>query len=157
MLRKFIKWLKYRLSHEWCYDQMEERGVAAFGCCCGLAGGSKATNYLSEMCCDCPHWTLTDGERIMIMPFFCYNKKDYCANPADCDNCDVFVLGKGGKEVPSHADRIRAMSDEELAWELMTWRLETEAKHHGVESNYTNTQATILEWLKQPAEVTEDA
>lgn len=53
---------------------------------------------------------------------------------------------------PSNADRIRAMSDEELAWELMTWRIETEAKHQGVESNYPNTQKTILEWLEQPAE-----
>ena len=52
----------------------------------------------------------------------------------------------------TNADRIRAMTDEELAWELMTWRIETEAKHQGVESNYPNTQATILEWLKQPAE-----
>ena len=51
----------------------------------------------------------------------------------------------------TNADRIRDMSDEELAWELMTWRLETEAKHHGVESNYPNTQKSILEWLKQPA------
>ena len=55
-------------------------------------------------------------------------------------------------EPKTNADRIRAMSDEELAWELMTWRLETEAKHQGVESNYPNTQKTILEWLKQPAE-----
>ena len=53
----------------------------------------------------------------------------------------------------TNADRIRAMSDEELAWELMTWRIESEAKHQGVESNYPNTQKTILEWLKQPAEV----
>ena len=52
----------------------------------------------------------------------------------------------------TNADRIRAMSDEELAWELMTWRLETDAKHQGVESNYPNTQKTILEWLIQPAE-----
>lgn len=57
-----------------------------------------------------------------------------------------------GFEPETNADRIRAMSDGELAWELMTWRIETEAKHHGVESNYPNTQATILEWLKQPAE-----
>ena len=56
------------------------------------------------------------------------------------------------KRAFTNADRIRAMSDEELAWELMTWRLETEAKHQGVESNYPNTQKTILEWLKQPAE-----
>lgn len=54
------------------------------------------------------------------------------------------------KRVFTNADRIRAMSDEELAWELMTWRLETEAKHCGIESNYPNTQKTILEWLKQP-------
>ena len=53
--------------------------------------------------------------------------------------------------VVNNADRIRAMSDEELAWELMTWRLETEAKHQGIESNYPNTQKSILEWLKQPA------
>ena len=52
----------------------------------------------------------------------------------------------------TNADRVRAMSDEELAWELMTWRIETEAKHQGVESNYPNTQKAILEWLKQPAE-----
>ena len=57
----------------------------------------------------------------------------------------------------TNADRIRAMSDEELAWELMTWRLETEAKHQGVESNYPNTQKSILEWLQQPAEVEENA
>jgi hypothetical protein len=56
------------------------------------------------------------------------------------------------EKVKTNADRIRAMSDEELAWELMTWRIETEAKHHGVESNYPNTQKSILEWLKQPAE-----
>ena len=52
----------------------------------------------------------------------------------------------------TNADRIRAMSDEELAWELMTWRLETEAKHHGIESTYPNTKNGILEWLKQPVE-----
>lgn len=63
MIRKFIKWLKYHLSYEWCYDRMEDAGVAVFGCCCGQAGGSRQTNRLSEMCMDCPHLTLTDGER----------------------------------------------------------------------------------------------
>ena len=52
----------------------------------------------------------------------------------------------------TRADRIRAMSDEELAWELMTWRIETCFKLNGTESNYPDTQATILEWLKQPVE-----
>ena len=67
--------------------------------------------------------------------------------------CWFLVNGKCNPKRKTNADRIRAMSDEDLAWELMIWRIETEAKHHGVESNYPNTKTTILEWLKQPAEV----
>ena len=51
----------------------------------------------------------------------------------------------------TNADRIRAMSDEELAWELMLWRCEAAAKYHGIESQYPDTQSTILDWLQQPA------
>lgn len=71
--------------------------------------------------------------------------------------CPKGVSCKVKKEDPqTNADRIRAMSDEELAWELMTWRIETVAKCRGDESNYPSTQATILEWLKQPAEVVDE-
>ena len=52
----------------------------------------------------------------------------------------------------TNADRIRAMSDEELAWEIMSWRCEAVARHHGISSVYPDTQKTILEWLQQPAE-----
>ena len=52
----------------------------------------------------------------------------------------------------TNAQKIRAMSDEELAWELMLWRCEAVARHHGISSAYPDTQKTILEWLKQPAE-----
>ena len=52
----------------------------------------------------------------------------------------------------TNADRIRAMSDEELAWELMLWRCEAVARYHGISSEYPDTQKTILEWLKQSAE-----
>ena len=52
----------------------------------------------------------------------------------------------------TNADRIRSMSDEELAWELMLWRCEAVARHHGISSVYPDTQKTILGWLKQPAE-----
>ena len=52
----------------------------------------------------------------------------------------------------TNADRIRSMSDEELAWELMLWRCEAVARHHGISSEYPDTQKTILEWLQQPAE-----
>ena len=55
----------------------------------------------------------------------------------------------------TNADRIRDMSDEELAWELMLWRCEAVAKHHGVSSEYPDTQKTILDWLRKPAEVTD--
>ena len=50
----------------------------------------------------------------------------------------------------TNADRIRSMTDEELAWELMLWRCEAVARHHGISSEYPDTQKTILDWLKQP-------
>ena len=85
------------------------------------------------------------------MPFFCYNKKDYCDHSENCDGCDVWVIGKGGKEVPSNADRIRAMSDEELAKFL------DECENKGyVDSSVAldnhGKMLPMLEWLKQPAE-----
>ena len=52
----------------------------------------------------------------------------------------------------TNADRIRSMTDEELAWELMLWRCEAVARNHGISSEYPDTQQTILEWLQQPAE-----
>ena len=52
----------------------------------------------------------------------------------------------------TNADRIRAMSDEELAWYLMLWRCEAVAKHNGVSSEYTDTQKNILNWLQKPTE-----
>ena len=52
---------------------------------------------------------------------------------------------------PTNADHIRSMADEELAWELMLWRCEAGARHHGISSVYPDTQKTILEWLQQPA------
>lgn len=55
-------------------------------------------------------------------------------------------------EIITNAARIRAMSDEELAWELMVWRCEAVARHHGIESDYPDTQREILKWLQQPAE-----
>lgn len=51
----------------------------------------------------------------------------------------------------TNADKIRAMSDEELAWYLMLWRCEAVAKHNGVSSKYTDTHKNILNWLQQPA------
>ena len=55
-------------------------------------------------------------------------------------------------EAKTNAQKIRSMTDEELAWELMLWRCESVARHHGISSEYPDTQKTILDWLQQPAE-----
>ena len=57
-VRKLIEKIKYHTSHEWCYDRMEAEGYAVMGCCGGLVGGTRATDYLNERCCDCPHLVL---------------------------------------------------------------------------------------------------
>ena len=65
---------------------------------------------------------------------------------------DIFQKTYTEDKPKTNADRIRAMSDEELAWELMLWRCEAVARHHGISSEYPDTQKTILECLQQPAE-----
>ena len=82
------------------------------------------------------------------MKGFCGECDRRYACDIDPDKCDEWP-----DPVPmTNADRIRAMSDEELAWELMLWRCEAVAKHHGIESQYPDTQSTILGWLQKPAE-----
>ena len=45
-------------DYDKCYSDMEAEGVAAFGCCHGLFGGTRHTNYLQESCVDCPYLVL---------------------------------------------------------------------------------------------------
>ena len=66
----------------------------------------------------------------------------------ECDYKDCLYR----TEPITNADRIRAMSDENLAWELMLWRCEATAKYHGIETQYPDTHSKILDWLQQPAE-----
>ena len=72
------------------------------------------------------------------------DRKFVCTNGVSCK----ITAGKS----QTNADRIRSMTDEELAWELMLWRCEAVARYHGISSVYPDTQKTILEWLQQPAE-----
>ena len=72
------------------------------------------------------------------------DRKFVCINGVSCK----ITTGKS----QTNADRIRSMTDEELAWELMLWRCEAVARHHGVSSEYPDTQKMILEWIQQPAE-----
>ena len=66
----------------------------------------------------------------------------------ECDYKDCLYR----TEPITNAQKIRAMSDENLAWELMLWRCEAAAKYHGIETQYPDTHSKILEWLQQPAE-----
>ena len=54
---KRIEKIKYRLSHEYCYDEIEEKGYASMGRCCGLVGGDKWSDYTNYDCINCPYYT----------------------------------------------------------------------------------------------------
>lgn len=54
------------------------------------------------------------------------------------------------KQCITRADRIRAMSDDELAWELMVWRIDAYSKAMGDESVLPCTKKSVCEWLQQP-------
>ena len=45
-------------DYEKCYSDMEHEGYASMGCCGGVTGGTKSTDYLSETCCSCPNLVL---------------------------------------------------------------------------------------------------
>ena len=45
-------------NYDKCYSDREREGYASMGCCRGLTGGTKTTDYLSETCCSCPHLVL---------------------------------------------------------------------------------------------------
>ena len=58
-LKELIQKIKHRFSYEFCYTEMEYRGIAAFGCCEGLTGGDKFSGYLQYDCIDCPYFVDT--------------------------------------------------------------------------------------------------
>lgn len=45
-------------EYDKCYSEMEDIGIAVFGLCGGVTGGTSATDYLSEQCVSCPHLSL---------------------------------------------------------------------------------------------------
>ena len=45
-------------EYDKCYSAMEYEGHASMNCCGGKCGGTKATEYLSEICCSCPYLVL---------------------------------------------------------------------------------------------------
>ena len=65
LLEKIGKWIRNRLfdDYDCCYTDMEYRGIAAMNCCCGMVGGTSATEYLSETCVSCPYLVMTKPKR----------------------------------------------------------------------------------------------
>ena len=51
----FVCWVidLCRTDYDKCYLEMESSGM-----CCGLSGGTRATEYLSEQCVSCPYLSL---------------------------------------------------------------------------------------------------
>ena len=81
----------------------------------------------------------------MRMAFYCNGLKDVCTCDILCADCKYYD-DTGGKQVQTNADRIRAMSDREMATDLLDMLEEIcEDGRPGEE--------WMLHWLKQPAEV----
>ena len=95
------------------------------------------------------------AERRMIMSreYPCiYYDDGRCKKFNEPGYIDYCVLGPCAHETPSNADRIRAMSDEELA--DMLW--ETGRNYRAVCADpvvdYNEHRDHLIAWLKQPAE-----
>lgn len=56
MIKEIIAKIKFNFSHEHCYNQMEDEGIAVFGVCSGLSGGDNNSGYLQYKCMDCPYF-----------------------------------------------------------------------------------------------------
>lgn len=89
--------------------------------------------------------------------FFCYGRQDFCDCDILCEDCGFFNDSGGeDREVPliSRADRIRSMSDQELAAFLCDHGGCSFKTCPGSElCNASDGKANgILKWLQQPAE-----
>ena len=90
--------------------------------------------------------------------FFCYGKKGLCHRDGWCEAtkdlppCEFFK-GKGGRKVKinTRADKIRYMSDEELAKLLCEGHVEAVCPD-GCEKCDGDCEGHMLKWLQQPAE-----
>lgn len=79
------------------------------------------------------------------MAYYCKGKRQICENPTKCSGCRYF--DSTGGYIATNADRIRAMSDEELA-EYIAGIIDDANSGSVI---YSNRTEEWLEWLKQPA------
>lgn len=83
------------------------------------------------------------------MAFYCNGKQGICDCDILCADCK-FYDDKGGKDVQTNADRIRAMSDEELAKQFAHTSI-CDQKYPECMKVGEDCLECLLEWLKQPA------
>ena len=83
------------------------------------------------------------------MAYYCNGLKGICDCDILCADCKVYD-GSGGKEIVSKGDKIRAMSDRELA-AFICGVTKCEVCQFG-----TSSGCKVTEWLKQPAEEVND-
>lgn len=97
------------------------------------------------------------------MKFYCNGKQGICDCDILCADCNFFDNSGGkmvqGKEVQTNADRIRAMTDEDLAKLIVkhkpmhSWPDAVRKIYFGFEDHRKdNPVRAWLEWLQQPAE-----
>ena len=83
------------------------------------------------------------------MAFYCNGKKDICECDILCADCQHYD-NTGGKKTQTNADRIRAMSDEELAKLLSNDARACPDRITRCHDYGLNCERCWLEWLKQP-------
>ena len=81
----------------------------------------------------------------MEYPCIYFEKDGKCRKFSDNTAISYCVMGSCPEQKLSNADRIRGMTDEELA----DWAIN---KAPSIGKRYTDSRLGLLDWLKQPAE-----
>lgn len=87
------------------------------------------------------------------MAYYCKGKGQTCENPTKCSGCIYFDFTGGYNETTTNADRIRAMSDAELADWLAMGAVTGACIKLGIapaKKCIGICTKCIEEWLKQP-------
>ena len=88
------------------------------------------------------------------MAYWCNGLKAICERDRKCIGCKA-VNGKGGKYITTNAERIRAMSDEELAIMLNRMCPTMQTPQECNKYWRVGCQCCWADWLKQPVEESE--
>ena len=56
-IKNILNKIKKTFFKDSCYERMKSIGyIEEDDKCYGMVGGTRATNYISEKCIDCPYW-----------------------------------------------------------------------------------------------------